>query len=233
MTRQLPLALGLQGRMVLDDFVPGRNRPLLTAAAALLGGREQQLFVSGPQGSGRTHLLLGLCDTAKSQGLTVGYVPLGMAQKLPVSAIEGMDRLDLLALDDVDAVAGDSAWETALFALYNRARARGVRLICSAGCGPAVLPLRLADLRTRLAWGLSFRLEPLDDAGKLELLTREASRRGLTLPNEVARYLLARCPREVGRLLSLLEQLDRAALAAQRRLTIPFVRAQLDGVESY
>jgi DnaA family protein len=97
----------------------------------------------------------------------------------------------------------------------------------SADCGPAALPLGLPDLRTRLAWGLTLAIAPLDDAGRQELLQALAARRGLELPIEVARYLLERAPRHPKDLVSLIDALDRASLAEQRRLTVPFVREHL------
>ncbi len=230
MTAQLPLALGLRPRMRLEDFVAGANAGVLAACADLLDGRHAQLYLAGPRHSGRSHLLLGVCDAAERRGLSSGYLPMGSYRDLPPAAVEGMDDLDLLAVDDVDAIAADPAWEATLFALYNRCRERGTRLLFAADRGPASLAVRLPDLRSRLAWGLNFQLAPLDDAGRLELLTREAARRGLSLPAEVARYLLARCPRDPGRLIALVERLDAAALAAQRRLTVPFVRELVRGV---
>ncbi len=58
-------------------------------------------------------------------------------------------------------------------------------------------------------------------------MRRLAQRRGLELPTEVARYLLARCPRDPRALVALVERLDRDSLAEQRRLSIPFVRRRL------
>lgn len=228
MTAQLPLSLGLRPRMRLEDFVAGPNAAVLAACRDLVAGRHEQLYLAGPQGSGRSHLLLGMCDAAERAGLTAGYLPMRDYRELPTAATQGMDGLDLLAIDDVDAVAGHRAWEEALFVLYNRCRARRCRLVFAAAPGPAALPVRLPDLRSRLAWGLNFQLAPLDDAGRLELLRGEAARRGMDLPDEVGHYLLARCSRDTVALLHLVDRLDREALAARRRLTVPFVRDVLE-----
>lgn len=66
-----------------------------------------------------------------------------------------------------------------------------------------------------------------DDAACKEILAQRAALRGLELPEPVADYLLRRCSRDLSTLLALLDRLDLAALAQQRRLTIPFVREQL------
>jgi DnaA family protein len=87
--------------------------------------------------------------------------------------------------------------------------------------------LTLPDLTSRLGWGPVFQLATLSDRDKRAALQMRARRRGLELGNEVAEYLLRRYPRDMDSLFSLLNQLDRASLVAQRRLTIPFVRELL------
>lgn len=228
MTPQLPLALQLRPQQRLGDFVTGDNAQALAALTGLLTTPGHvQVYLSGPTGSGKSHLLAGLCAEAENLGLNVAYVPLAEADHLHPMMLDGLEAMDLLALDDVQAIAGRRDWEEALFALYNRARDAGRRLAITADCGPAQLPIKLPDLRSRLAWGEAYHLHSLSDDNKLRLLAAEAARRGLELSPEVARYILDRAPRDLPSLLALMEHLDHAALAAQRRLTLPFVRDHL------
>ena len=228
MSAQLPLALRLRPQQRLQDFVPGGNGQALTALQQLLDAPgPAQVYLSGPPGVGKSHLLAGLCGAAEQAGLSAAYLPLADAAELHPAMLEGLEAYDLLALDDVQAIAGQTDWEQALFALYNRARDAGRRLVVTADCGPAQLPIQLPDLRSRLAWGEPYRLKPLPDEDKLLLLAAEAGRRGLQLSPEVARYILDRAPRDLPSLLALMNRLDDAALAAQRGLTLPFVREQL------
>ncbi|MGD1983142.1 MAG: DnaA regulatory inactivator Hda [Chromatiaceae bacterium] len=231
MTEQLPLALRLRHAPRLDEFIVGRNAAILAAlAAALDGSGERLIFLTGPGGSGRTHLLSGQCAAAEQHGLRCAYLPLHEHRDLDPGLLQDLESLDLVAIDDVDTIAGHGAWEQALFALFNRCQDAGTRLLFSADRGPAALPLTLPDLRTRLAWGLTLALVPLDDAGRIDLLQALADRRALALPTEVARYLVERGPRHPKVLAEIIERLDRASLAQQRRLTVPFVRAQLAGI---
>jgi len=229
MSQQLPLALGLQHAPSLADFIIGRNRPVIdTLRRVIDGSGEPLIYLFGPSGCGRTHLLLGTCAAAEQQGLRCAYLPLAERALLAPEMLEGLETLDIVAVDDVQAIAGDADWETALFTLFNRCRDRGTGMLFSADCGPAALMLRLPDLRSRLAWGLTLPVHPLDDAGRLELLQSLAARRALHMPDDVARYLLERSARHPKDLLRLVDRLDRASLAEQRRLTIPFVRDALD-----
>jgi DnaA family protein len=228
MSRQLPLSLGLQHAPSLDDFVVGRNQTLIEVLRHSLDPTgEPVLYLFGPSGCGRSHLLLGQCAQAEQRGLRCAYLALNDHAKLAPGILDGLETLDLLAFDDIQLIAGDSDWEEALFALFNRCRDRATRMLFSADCGPAASPIQLPDLRSRLAWGLSLSIQPLDDQGRLELLQSLATRRALSLPSDVARYLLERTSRNPSDLVDTISRLDHASLAEQRRLTIPFVRDSL------
>ena len=231
MIRQLPLTLRLRHAPRLDDFVIGDNAAAIAALAhALQPDGERLVFLSGPTGTGRTHLLSGQCAAGEAKGLRCAYLPLRDHETLSPEMLPGLETLDLIAIDDVEAIGGSARWERALFGLFNRCRDQGTRLIFSADRGPAALPIDLPDLRSRLSWGLTLALKPLDDAGLLALLKSLAARRALELPDEVGRYLLDRGPRHPKALVALIDHLDRASLAEQRRLTVPFVRGHLAGV---
>ena len=228
MTKQLPLALGLQHAPGLDDFIIGRNQVVIDALRrSLEPGGEPILYLFGPTGCGRTHLLLGQCTEAEGHGLRCAYLSLKEYAALAPEMLEGLENLDLVAVDDIQAIATDPIWEEALFALFNRCRDLGTRMLFSADCGPGALPVQLPDLRSRLAWGLTLSMHALDDAGRLDLLQSLARRRALKLPDDVARYLLDRTPRHPGDLVDTITRLDKASLAEKRRLTIPFVRDSL------
>ena len=126
-----------------------------------------------------------------------------------------------------DVVMGVDNWEHALFGLYNRAREWGCRLLIAANASPRALAVKLADLRSRLSWGVVYQLSAASDEEKQAILQFRARRRGLNLGDEVASYIVTRAPRELDQLLQLLDRLDRASLADQRALSIPFVKQQL------
>ncbi|MEO7387400.1 MAG: DnaA regulatory inactivator Hda, partial [Gammaproteobacteria bacterium] len=102
------------------------------------------------------------------------------------------------------------------------------RLVVSAAAPPGEVPFQLADLASRLKSGGAYRVQPLDDDGRLAALKIRARFRGFELPDDTGRYLLNRTARGPASLFRVLDTLDRAALIAQKRLTIPFVRGVLD-----
>jgi DnaA family protein len=228
MSGQLPLQIGLRPPATLDGFVPGDNaQALASVRACAAGSGEHVLFLAGPAGSGKTHLLAGACNLAGDRGLRFAYLPMGELDGLEPGLLTDLEGLDLVCLDDIEGIAGARRWEQAVFSLFNGLRDHGGRLMVAAARGPGDLPLALADLRSRLGWGLALTLRPLRDDQLRAGLEAAAAARGLRLGDGVARYLVARLPRSLTELLGILDRLDQASLAAKRPLTLPFVRAEL------
>lgn len=231
---QLPLGLRLSREPLLEEFVPGPNAEALAAVTACAEGRgETYLYLWGNPGSGRTHLLLGACRAAARREARPLYLDLSNVRDLDAQLLQDLEQLDLVALDNLQAIAGDLPWQRALFDMFNRLRESGARLLASGDKAAANLPLTLPDLASRLAWGPGYRLRPLDDKARLELLQRSAQARGMRLPPGVARYILHRCPRDLGSLEALLDLLEQATLAAQKSPSIPLTRALLEDIEPF
>jgi DnaA-homolog protein len=221
--RQLPLAVRLRDFAVFDTFEPGPNGPVLAVLAdpSAIG---PSLWLWGAPGSGKSHLLQAACAAHPP----AAYLPAGELLAVGPDALEGWTDRTLVCVDDIDLLAGRREWELAAFSLFNRLREGGGRLVVSASAAPAATGFVLPDLRSRLAWGGTYRLDALSDDDRVAALRRRAAHRGLELPAEVGRYLLRRLPRDMRALCDWLDRLDVASLAAGRRLTLPFVKSIIE-----
>ncbi len=225
MSCQLPLAIQLNDEATLADFCWGNNALLHQQLHQARNNQGECLFyLWGTAGSGKSHLLQACCH-AVSTNLSAIYLPLKTLREWGPDVLEGLDEQDWICIDDLDAIATNTAWEEALFHLYNRVRDNGqTRLIISGNLPPVNMPVCLLDLRSRLSWGLVIQLNELSDDDKITTLKLHASKRGLELPTSVAQFLLNRCARNMHDLHTLLNRLDEASLIAQRKITIPFVK---------
>jgi DnaA family protein len=217
---QLTLGVGLQERAVFESFLPGENRIAVAALQDLAAGGEGAIYLHGVAGVGKSHLLQALCAMQPGSA----YFPLRELHALGPGVLEGAASLPLVALDDIQLIAGDAAWERAFFALYNERAQRALRLAVAAVVPATDLRLQLPDLRSRLAAVAHFALRPLDESQQREALMRRAQAKGLVLPEETLTFLQRHFARDMTRLCALLDQLDAASLARQRRLTVPFIR---------
>lgn len=220
--KQLALGVKLRADAVFESFAPGANAEIV---AALRAPRANPVWIWGAHGSGKTHLLQAVCAAAAQ---TAAYFPLNRALGLPPEALSGFETCAVLCVDDVDAVAGDLDWERALFRLFNASAELHTRLIFAANAAPRSLAWALEDWKSRAAACVVYQLRELDEAGRIEALCLHAAQRGLQLPRETADFMLHRFPRDLPSLLELLDTLDEESLAAQRRLTIPFIRVALE-----
>lgn len=228
MSRQLALNLRLRDGSSFDNFHVGANalvlqhmRGLLRDPPAVSG--PAMLYLWGESGGGKTHLLEAACRSVQARGAAALYLPLAVAG-IPPAALDAAEQAFLICLDDVQCIAGDIGWERALFACYESARATGARLVVAAPAAPAHTGLTMPDLTSRFAGGSVYQVQGLSDGGKLEAIQLRARHRGFDIPAEVGRYILNRYPRDLASLFALLDRIDTAALASQRRVTIPFLR---------
>lgn len=224
---QLALPLQLADHAVFASFLDSGNETLVaTLADIAVGGEGHGCWLWGAASTGKTHLLQAVCDEAGDRAV---YVPLSMFANAGPGILEGLASRELICIDDVDLVAGQAEWEMALFDLSNQVFDAGAQLIVSAASAPRECPIELADLQSRFARLPVFQLRVLDEDERVSALQLRSKHRGLELPDDTARYLLKRSRRDMASLYEVLDRLDREALRAKRRLTIPFVRDVLEG----
>lgn len=231
---QLALPLQLADHAVFASFFAGGNETLVATLADMASGRTSNLdghgcWIWGAAASGKTHLLQAVCEMAGDRS---SYVPLATLAAVDPQILDGLATRELICIDDVDTVAGQRGWEAALFGLCNQVQDAGANLIISATAAPRKSLFTLPDLESRFAKLPVFQVHALDDNECVSALQLRSEHRGLELPDETAQYLLKRSRRDMASLYDLLDTLDREALRAKRRLTIPFVRSVLEGTET-
>jgi DnaA family protein len=222
---QLALPLKLQDHAVFASFWPAGNDTLVSYLNELAAtGNGPGCWMWGAAATGKTHLLQAVCEKLDDRSVYVPFADLSIAGP---GILDGLSSRQFVCLDDVHLVAGDGDWDLALFELYNQVADAGGILLATATAAPRECRFGLADLESRFSLLPTFRLATLDEADRIKALQLRARYRGLDLPDDTANFLLNRSKRDMATLYQLLDQLDSAALAAKRRLTIPFVKETL------
>lgn len=229
---QLPLPIKPPESFSFANFFPGKNQHLITYLKKFLHEENESfVFLFGLPGSGRSHLLYACCNIATSMNRNACYFSFKQTNK-NLSMLEGLEKYDLVCLDDVDEVVSNAEWEEALFHLFNRCQIQGSKLIMTANTSPKLINFKLVDLQSRLLSAGVFAIQELDDNEKLAVLFQQAKQRGLVLSKTIAHYLLTHHSRNLASLLQNLDRLDQASLIEKRKLTLPFIKSVLEISES-
>jgi DnaA-homolog protein len=226
---QLPLALRLAPSATFESYVANGNAVALAQVRAVACGTSRDaIWLAAERGAGKSHLLQAACAAATALGRRAIYVPLRHHDELDPGILEDLDTLDLVALDDLEAVAGNAAWEAALFGVLTPLSSAHPGVVLASAQVPARVDFALRDLASRAAGALVYRIEPLSDQGRIAALQRHAATRGLRLETPAAQFLLTRIARDMGTVSAWLDRLDTEALATQRQITIPLIRRLLE-----
>jgi DnaA family protein len=222
----MALPLQLQDHAVFESFWPATNKAVVAFLQDLAAGNQHNgCWIWGKGATGKSHLLQAVCARLDDRSI---YVPLAGFAKAGPRILDGLASRHCVCLDDIDAVAGDPAWEMALFTLFNQVTDNAGLLLVTSTAAPRETALKLADLRSRMSLLPVFQLQQLSEEDRLQALQLRARHRGLDLPTDTASYLMSRTRRDMSSLYELLDRLDAEALRTQRRLTIPFVRSVIE-----
>ena len=226
--KQIALPLSLDRQFSFDNFVADRAELILSSLQSLILGKgEIQLGLWGGAATGKTHLLNASADFARKNGVLLQIYDGAQLCHCDADEFEGFSHCDVLAIDNLDAIAGSAAWEACFYQVINRCREGEFRLLFSLTDKPAALTTKLDDFRSRLQWGLLLELPQVGDSEIRQILRRRAQLLGINLSDEVISYLMNHHARDLGEQIGILRRLDEISLSQQRRVTIPLVKQAL------
>lgn len=209
--QQLPLALAHAPQYGRDTFMSGpSNSAALKLVEAWPDWPSPIVLVTGPTGSGKTHLAHVWAERARARLLE--------AAGLSVAMLPELNAGSALAVEDIDA---GPVPEAALFHMINRAKEHGGWLLFTARRPAETWGVSLPDLRSRLRLATPAMLGPPDEELLRRVLVKLFADRQLMVDMQVIDYLIVRMERSLSFAAALVRALDSAALAAGRRITRP------------
>jgi chromosomal replication initiator protein len=206
----VPKSLALHPRHTFESFVIGPGNRLAHAAALavaeLPGDAYNPLFLHGPPGLGKTHLLGAIAGYLRRNHptLTVHHTTAERFTTEFVTALrtQGPEQfksryreLDALLIDDVQVLEGKQRTEEEFVHTFNALHREGKQIVLSSDRPPEALEQLAERLRDRFQWGLCVELGPADLRTRIALLWRLASSNSLELPDPaVVREIAAQAP---------------------------------------
>ena len=229
MSIQFPLAFEFQANQGFNTFFTASNQDIVSQLQKLiLGTGERQIFLYGEAALGKSHLLQACCQFAHTQGMNPFYYPFEEKRLPSLSMLENLEEVKLVCFDNINEIIGNLDWEQAFLNFLNQNAENNNRLILTARTNPKEIEVKLPDLKNSLSSGLSLELNPLEQNETITALIHKASYMGITISRKVGHFLVTHYASDLPSMWILLEQLDKATLSAQRKLTIPFLKQILE-----
>jgi len=227
---QLTLMVQLPDDETFESYKSKANVGVVSQLKSYIEQKQETphgFYLFGLTSTGKSHLLHASSTYAAKMGKSSVCLSCAELKQLPVEVLDGLEQIDLICLDDIHLIAGDTRWQQAIFDLYNRVLEQNHYLLISGNESAQQLGISLPDLVSRLTWGLTEQVKALDDEEKVSALQHRATQRGLFISDEVVKFLLNRLSRDMGSLINSLDILDKASIQEQRKITIPFIKEVL------
>ncbi|WP_180057166.1 DnaA regulatory inactivator Hda [Acinetobacter sp. YH12227] len=232
--RQLQLDIEPQLDARIGDFSgPGWGH-VIDGVRQLHAGLMNRFYIYGGAGTGKSHLLSAICDSYLEIGKSAIQVSLLELLDAPTEAITSLDRYDLVALDDIEAISGVPHWQKAVFHLINYNNEEGGQLVFSSRVAPIELKLELPDLQSRLTQAVSVKV-PNGSlfADRQALVNSVLNRRGIHMDQQIVDYLLVHGPHQASILLRSLEQLIQMLKGEKTKLSHANLRQIFALIDEY
>ena len=209
----------------LDSFVVGGCNRMAFAAVELAVNRPGEmspLFLHGPSGVGKTHLLEGFCDQVRTQqpGITSAFLSAeqfttAFLQALHGSGLPGFRRscrqADVLVIDDIQFFVGKRATLEEFQQTIDALLRNGRQMVFAADRDLDALDGLGPDLLVRLKGGMQARILPPDEDVRRGIVAGLAARRGLEMPDQVVDYVATHITRHARELVGAVNRLEAAS----------------------
>ena len=187
-----------------DNFVVGPSNRFAHGAAIAVSNNPGQvynpLFIYGPAGVGKTHLLYAIANGIRKQNsdANIVYIKGDQFTNELIDAIKSGKNVefrskyreaDLFLIDDIQFIAGKESTQEEFFHTFNKLYEEHKQIVMTSDRKPSDM-LTLEDrLKTRFEWGLLADIQPPDYETRMAIIKKKATSLGLELPDDVCNYI--------------------------------------------
>lgn len=203
-----------------DNFVNLNNKIVVDA---LINSSNQFLHITGLQHNGKTHLLKAWVNKAQEEHMSVIYVDIKNGTT-NTDIKQLATYYQLIAIDDIDYLNENQ--QVDLFNLFNSIKLnnRDNKLLTASKFPLDTIDNIREDLKTRILSGLTLSLKTPDDAELLQILKMYCLQEGIKLDDNELNYVITHHTRNIGELISLINQIAQKALVEKKNISIPLIR---------
>ena len=206
-----------------ENYVVGPSNKLAYAAAQAVAQSPAQnynpLFIYGDSGLGKTHLIYAICGRIRQTHpeYRLLYVKgeefaneliLAIRNGTTAEFKEKYRQADLLAVDDIQFIAGKESTQEEFFHTFNSLYECGKQIILTSDRPPKEIKTLEDRLRTRFEWGLLVDIQPPDFETRMAIISRKADSLGLALPEDVAAFIAGKLKDNIRQLEGVVKRLD-------------------------
>ena len=191
-------------QFTFDNFVVGPSNRMAHSAAIAVSKTPGQvynpLFLYGPPGVGKTHLLYAIANGIRKQmpNANIVYIKGDQFTNELIDAIKSGKNVefrskyreaDLFLIDDIQFIAGKDSTQEEFFHTFNTLYEEHKQIVMTSDRKPGDMPTLEDRLRTRFEWGLIMDIQPPDYETRMAILKNKATQLGLNLSDDVCNYI--------------------------------------------
>ncbi len=207
-----------------DDFYFEKNN--LSILEYLKSGDD--LVIYGLSKVGKSFLLQSLCNYFSKSNKSSLYLPLKELNNYKTGLLDDLEKLDLVCIDDLQLIAGDNNWETAIFNLINNCLISNCRIVFCSNINPSLISFELDDLFSRIQKINRMEVHPVKSDNLIEAVRFFADLRSINIGDKEVTYLINHSKRNMGDLVTHINQLDKLSMQLKRKITIPLIKKVIE-----
>ncbi len=207
-----------------DDFYFEKNN--LSILENLKSGDD--LLIYGLSKVGKSFLLQSLCNYFSKSNKSSLYLPLKELNNYKTGLLDDLEKLDLVCIDDLQLIAGDNNWETAIFNLINNCLISNCRIVFCSNINPSLISFELDDLFSRIQKINRMEVHPVKSDNLIEAVRFFADLRSINIGDKEVTYLINHSKRNMGDLVTHINQLDKLSMQLKRKITIPLIKKVIE-----
>lgn len=210
-TQSAPKAL-IESKFNFDNFIVGNNNRFAHAASLAISDKPAEaynpLFIYGPVGVGKTHLLKAICEKISrlhphlnsklvtSEKFTNDLIN-ALKNKQTKQFKESYRNIDILLIDDIQFLAGKEATQEEFFHTFNSLHSSNKQIVFTSDRPPKDIPTLQERLSTRFAWGLIADIQPPELETRIAILKNKAELKDIYIADEVLHYIATQIPMNI------------------------------------